>query len=89
MNLVNTTEQIIGAVVVAIVSAVGWLIRTVLTNNKAIALLQSEIKDRDKRRDEDRQILIQFRDDFKSEMKETREDIEDIRHELLEVWKTK
>jgi hypothetical protein len=52
-EIVNT---IIIAVVGAVTSACTWLVRTVLTNQKQIALLQEEISTRDVRREEDRSM---------------------------------
>jgi hypothetical protein len=70
----NYLEYIIGSAVAAIFSGITWLIRRVLTNEKQIALLQIEIKDRDKRREEDREIMR----DIQSDMKEVKRDILDL-----------
>lgn len=70
------------AFVGAIVSAIGYLIRTVLTNKTEIELLKSEIEARDKRRDEDRQLMMEFRSEVKSS-------IETIKSEIIDLWKTK
>jgi len=63
------------AIISAIVAGITWLIRRVLTNQKEIAMLQQEIKTRDTRRDEDREILLrlqgtveQLRYDFQSQI---------------------
>lgn len=63
------------AIISAIVAGITWLIRRVLTNQKEIAMLQQEIKTRDTRRDEDREILLrlqgtveQLRHDFQSQI---------------------
>lgn len=63
------------AIISAIIAGVTWLIRRVLTNQKEIAMLQQEIKTRDTRRDEDREILLrlqgtveQLRHDFQSQI---------------------
>ena len=49
-------NYIVSAVITTLVGVVVAFIRIVLTNQKEIALLQSEIKDRDARREEDRQF---------------------------------
>lgn len=71
-------NEIIMAGISALVGAVGWLVRTVLTNQKQIALLQNEIRDRDKRRDEDRQLL-----------RELKEDVHEVKRDILELYKDK
>lgn len=67
----NYLEYIIGSAVAAIFSGITWLIRRVLTNEKQIALLQSEIRSRDERRQEDREIM----NEIKSDLKEVKRDI--------------
>lgn len=85
----NYVESLVGIVVTTIVGAITWLIRTVLTSQKQIALLQGEIKDRDKRRDEDRQFWYDLKVDLKSELKGVKDDIEAVKSQVLEVWKHK
>lgn len=48
--------------VAAIAGGVGWLIRRVLTNQKQIELLQSEIRHRDQLRSEDRDRMAGIED---------------------------
>lgn len=67
----NYLEYVVGAAVSSIFAGVTWLIRRVLTNEKQIALLQLEIKDRDVRRQEDREIM----NEIKSDLKEVKRDI--------------
>ena len=67
----NYLEYVVGAAVSSIFAGVTWLIRRVLTNEKQIALLQLEIKDRDVRRHEDREIM----NEIKSDLKEVKRDI--------------
>ena len=67
-------EYIIGSAIAAIFSAGTWLVRRVLTNEKQIALLQTEIVSRDERRNEDREIMR----DIQTDLKEVRRDILDI-----------
>lgn len=70
----NYLEYIIGSAVAAIFSGITWLIRRVLTNEKQIALLQNEIRSRDERRKEDREIM----NEIKSDLKEMKRDIIDL-----------
>lgn len=72
----NYLEYIIGGAIAAIFSGISWLIRRVLTNEKQIALLQAEIKSRDKRREEDREIMA-----------EIKEDLKEIRRDIVEIYK--
>ena len=66
-----------------------WLFRTVFTNQEQISMLQEDIRARDKRRDEDREILLELKADLKSEMKELRSDIADTQSEIMHLWKNK
>jgi hypothetical protein len=70
----NYLEYIIGGAIAAIFSGISWLIRRVLTNEKQIALLQTEIISRDERRNEDREIMR----DIQSDLKEVKRDILDL-----------
>ena len=67
-------EYVIGSTIAAIFSAGTWLVRRVLTNEKQIALLQTEIISRDDRRSEDREIMR----DIQTDLKEVKRDILDI-----------
>lgn len=87
--MINYIEYIVGVVITTVVGAISYLVRTVLTNKAEIDLLKADIASRDKRRDEDRQLLLDLKADIKSEMKETRDDIENIRSEITEIWKNK
>lgn len=77
-----TFDEIVSTIVVAVVgvvtSACTWLVRTVLTNQKQIALLQEEISTRDERREEDRTMW-----------KELKEDVKEIKRDILDVYKNK
>jgi uncharacterized membrane protein (DUF106 family) len=77
-----TFDEIVSTIVVAVVgvvtSACTWLVRTVLTNQKQIALLQEEICTRDERREEDRTMW-----------KELKEDVKEIKRDILDVYKNK
>jgi len=57
-------------------AGVTWLVRRVLTNEKQIALLQVEIKDRDIRRQEDREI-----------MNEIKTDLKDVKRDIIDLYK--
>ena len=70
----NYFEYIVGGLVAAVFSGISWLVRRVLTNEKQIALLQSEIISRDARREEDREIMR----DIQSDLKEVKRDILDL-----------
>lgn len=69
-------NQAIGSLIAAFFAGITWLIRRVLTNEKQIALLQSEIKDRDVRRQEDREI-----------MQEIKSDLKDVKRDIIELYK--
>lgn len=65
----DRVEQATTNLAVYIITAIGggflWLIRTVLTNQRQIALLETEIKHRSQQRDEDREALADVRDSVK------------------------
>lgn len=69
-------NYVISAVVAAVASGVTWLIRRVLTNEKQIALLHQEIKARDERRAEDREI-----------MQEIKSDLKEVKRDIIELYK--
>ena len=77
-----TFDEIINTIIVSVVGTVTaactWLVRTVLTNQKQIALLQEEICTRDERREEDRTMC-----------KELKEDVKEIKRDILDVYKNK
>ena len=77
-----TFDEIINTIIVSVVGTVTaactWLVRTVLTNQKQIALLQEEICTRDERREEDRTMW-----------KELKEDVKEIKRDILDVYKNK
>ena len=77
----NYFEYVMGSAIAAVFSGITWLVRRVLTNEKQIALLQTEIRSRDSRRDEDREIMK----DIQIDLKEVKRDILDIyKHNNLE-----
>ena len=77
-----TLDEIINTIVVSVVgtitAACTWLVRTVLTNQKQIALLQEEISTRDERREEDRTMWRELKDDVK-----------EIKRDILDIYKHK
>lgn len=72
----NYIEYIVGGVVSSVFAGITWLIRRVLTNEKQIALLQHEIRDRDIRRQEDREI-----------MQEIKSDLKEVKRDIIELYK--
>ncbi len=66
-------DKIIAGAVAAVFASITWLVRTVLTNNRKIELLQLEIKNRDLRREEDRKAVAEI----KQEMKDLRKELHD------------
>lgn len=72
----NYFEYVIGSLVAAVFSGITWLIRRVLTNEKQIALLQSEIVARDERRNEDREI-----------MRSIQNDVKEVKRDILDLYK--
>ena len=69
-------------VITTILSGIAWLIRRVLTNQKEIALLQQELSTRDKRRDEDREILLRLEHNMESLRSE-------LQNQILDLYKQK
>lgn len=63
-------------VVVSVGGAVVWLFRKVLTNERQISMLKAEIDSREERRNEDRQV-----------MQEIREDLKGVKNDILDLWK--
>ena len=71
-------NQIYAGIISLCFGAVTWLVRSVLTNQKQIAMLQQEIEARDKRREEDRTVW-----------KELKEDVKEIKRDILDLYKSK
>ena len=65
-------EDFWGAVIGIVVGAVAWLVRRVITNQKQIELLQSEIKHRDTLRCADR-----------ADIADVKKDVREIRNAIL------
>jgi hypothetical protein len=76
MTFEQITNSIIGTAIATITAAGTWLVRTVLTNQKQIALLQEEISTRDTRREEDRSMW-----------KELKDDVKEIKRDILDIYK--
>lgn len=69
MSWIDRAEQAVANIGTAAVMAIGggfmWMVRTLLTNQRQIALLQSEIHHRDKLRTEDREAISEVRESVK------------------------
>jgi hypothetical protein len=63
-------NELVASLVASFFGAIAWLVRTVTTNNKKIALLELEIKNRDTRRQEDREAVEEIRQEMKELRKE-------------------
>lgn len=73
MDYIN---YLIGSAISAIFAGITWAIRRILTNEKQIALLQHEIRDRDVRRQEDREIMHEIKNDLK-----------EVKRDIIELYK--
>ena len=67
---------VLASVITAVVSGIGWAIRKILTNEKQIQLMHNEIRERDIRRQEDREI-----------MNEIKTDLKEVKQEVVELYK--
>lgn len=67
---------VIASIITVVVSAVGWAVRKILTNEKQIQLMHNEIRERDIRRQEDREI-----------MNEIKTDLKEVKLEVVELYK--
>lgn len=67
---------VIASIITAVVSGVAWAIRKILTNEKQIQLMHNEIRERDIRRQEDREI-----------MNEIKTDLKEVKQEVVELYK--
>ncbi len=76
-HLRDGISALIAAAVAAVVAAIGWLVRTVFTNQRKIELLEAEISRRGAQRDEDRAAI-------KSDLDEVKHSIKRIEDVLLE-----
>lgn len=62
-------EALITGAITACASGILWLVRRVITNQKQIELLQSEITHRDKQRSEDRESLHRDLSEIKDDVR--------------------
>lgn len=69
-------DYVVSGIIATVFSAMAWLVRTVLTNQKQLQLLEREIKAREERREEDRQA-----------MQEMRNDIKELKRDILDLYK--
>jgi cell division protein FtsL len=76
MTLDKYLATIVGFILTTVAGFITWLVRTVLTNQKQIALLQEEISSRDSRREEDRSMW-----------KELKDDVKEIKRDILDIYK--
>jgi 3-methyladenine DNA glycosylase AlkD len=67
---------VIASIITVVVSAIGWAVRKILTNEKQIQLMHNEIRERDIRRQEDREI-----------MNEIKADLKEVKLEVVELYK--
>jgi predicted Holliday junction resolvase-like endonuclease len=83
-----------------LIGGITWLFRTVFTNQKEIALLKEdilfreqtlkdEIRNREKVRSEDRQILLDMKTELKEDSKETKQKVDNLQAQISELWKSK
>lgn len=77
MSLFERFEQMGSSLLVAAVTSIGggilWLVRRVLTNQRQIELLQSEIRHRDSIRQIDRAAVQEIKEDVKAMRSEIKE----------------
>ena len=83
--MIDYIEEIVGLILSSFVGVLWWFVRTVLTSQKKIEILEKDIASRDERRNEDREIWLGIKEDLRQDMQETRKDIKDIRSELLSI----
>ena len=72
-------SELIAVAVATAASVLFWAVRTILTSARKVELLEKEIADRDRRRDEDRQAMQSLRTEFREEMRELRAEL----HKLM------
>jgi predicted Holliday junction resolvase-like endonuclease len=101
MHLISEyIEQFITGIIVMLIGGITWLFRTVFTNQKEIALLKEdilfreeklneEIKNRERMRAEDREILLSMKVELKEDSKEMKQKVENLQVQISELWKNK
>ena len=87
-------DKVFGGAVAIVVAFVLWLVRSVFTNAKKVELLEREIKQRDKTREEDRQYLKEMLDHIAEARQEDlsaysrlRQDVAQVRRDIQEIFK--
>ena len=65
---------VIASIITVVVSSIGWAVRKILTNEKQIQLMHNEIRERDIRRQEDREIM----NEIKTDLKEVKRDVVEL-----------
>lgn len=69
VSWIDRAEQAITNIGTAVIMTIGgacmWMVRTLLTNQRQIALLETEIRHRDRLRAEDREAIGEVRDSVK------------------------
>jgi DNA-directed RNA polymerase specialized sigma subunit len=67
-------EKVVAGAIATVFGSITWLVRTVLTNNRKIEMLEKEIAARDERRNEDRKVT----EEIKQDMKDLRKDLHEF-----------
>jgi len=83
----NYIETLVTAVIGAVIAAGGWLVRKVLTSERKIELLESEIKGREERREEERKFLTQIQHQMQSGFDTLKRDVDEVRRDVLDIYK--
>jgi hypothetical protein len=65
---------VIASIITAVVSGIAWAVRKILTNEKQIQMMHNEIRQRDIRRQEDREIM----NEIKTDLKEVKRDVVEL-----------
>jgi len=65
---------VIASIITTVVSAIAWAVRKILTNEKQIQMMHNEIRQRDIRRQEDREIM----NEIKTDLKEVKRDVVEL-----------
>lgn len=78
MSLEETYGKVVGGLVASVIAGFTWLVRTILTNNKKIAVMETRIAN-----DIERQKEMQERQkEILSQMKEIRDEVRQIHFKL-------
>lgn len=60
LNLDKVVQDAASWLVVTMLGVVAWLVRTIMTNNKKIELLEADLRVRERARDEDRERMAKM-----------------------------